>query len=259
MRDLTSVWIRTVRETLEHGSVVSPRGQDTYETLNRVTQVDLRYPVLVLPARKLHYQFMAAEAYWILSGDNRVETIAPFNRNISKFSDNGETFYGAYGPRIESQFAYVVEALVKDEDTRQAGLTIWIENPKPTKDVPCTISVFFNIRNGVLNIHPSMRSSDIWLGLPYDVFNFSMLAYMVCASLRDAGLDVTPGTLFLTAISSHIYFRNAETANKITKPHRPQNPGNPAPIDEILQRGVLDMLDELRYSKPGDACRWWKS
>ena len=75
---------------------------------------------------------MAAEALWILSGDNKVETIAPYNKNIKQFSDDGIIFQGAYGPRIISQLDYVIESLRKDRESRQAVLTIWNPNPKPS-------------------------------------------------------------------------------------------------------------------------------
>jgi thymidylate synthase len=42
---------------------------------------------------------------------------------------------------IKQQLDYVVEALVKDNDSRQAVLTIWRPSPAPSKDIPCTVSI----------------------------------------------------------------------------------------------------------------------
>jgi thymidylate synthase len=214
----------------------------------------MRRPVLRAPGRKLSYTFMAAEAYWILSGDDRVATIAPYNSHIADFSDDGELFFGAYGTKIISQLPYVVEKLTSDQDTRQAGLTIWRESPPDTKDVPCTIAVFFSLRRQTLNAHVFMRSSDLWLGLPYDIFNFSMLSHLVCGMLP---AHPTPGTLHLTAASSHLYEKHWElTAQLYNQSAIPQ-----APVPEMFARNpdaLMDTLFLLRETKPGSALRWWE-
>ena len=256
-KDFSHAWLEALQDILTCGNDVAPRDQPTKEILQRTMQINMRKPVLMIPTRKLSYQFMAAEAYWILTGDDRVETISPYNKRIADFSDDGKTFFGAYGPKIRGQLDYVVEKLLQDSSSRQAGLTIWRENPPPTKDIPCTIAVFFNIRDGKLNCHNFMRSSDIWLGIPYDVFNFSMLSHLVCASLNSKGCAVTPGTLYLTAASSHLYERNFEAAHECLG----SLPTNQNETPEILYGSTdtaLNWLRALRDTKPGDVLRWWE-
>lgn len=257
MYDFSHAWIEALHDILTHGQEVSPRGKLTREILQRTLQVDMRKPVLAVPDRSLSYRFMAAEAYWILSGDNRVETIAPYNKNISQFSDDGETFFGAYGPKIAAQLDYVIAKLLEDRDTRQAGLTIWRENPPATKDVPCTVAVFFNIRSGQLNAHVFMRSSDVWLGVPYDVFNFSMLAHLVCAHLNKHGLQVSPGRLFLTAASSHLYAINWDDAKLCVMGGALEQNETPRLLFEDPDR-LMSWLKALRDTRPGDDLRWWE-
>lgn len=132
-----SVWIDLLWEIADSGSQVGPRGKGTLEILAKTTVVDMKMPVVTIPQRNLGYKFMAAEAHWILSGDNRVETIAPYSKQISRFSDDGVRFFGAYGPKVVDQLSYVVDCLVRDEASRQAVMTIWRERPGSTKDVPC--------------------------------------------------------------------------------------------------------------------------
>jgi thymidylate synthase len=218
----------------------------------------MRQPVVLSPSRKLSYQFMAAEAYWILTGDNRVKTIAPFNKRIHEFSDDGEIFFGAYGPKILDQLDYIIQKLKDDRDTRQAGLTIWRENPPRSKDIPCTISAFFNIRNDKLNAHVFMRSSDIWLGIPYDLFNFSMLGHLICGHLNQASILVSPGQLYLTAASSHLYSTNWAVAERciFSQDLKRQNCTSPTLFHN--PKFLMDTLDCLRFSKPGNLIRWWE-
>lgn len=210
--NINNQWRSAVNHVMSYGLESAPRGMKIKEILGYQTRTDMLYPVLTVPGRELGYKFMAAEAAWILSGDNRVSTIAPFSKQISKFSDDGITYHGAYGPKIRDQLHYAADALMKDKDTRQAVINIWRENPGPTKDVPCTLSVQFLVRNDTLHIIDTMRSSDLWLGWPYDMFNFSMLArYMLIYT----GADWDLGKIYLNAGSFHLYKPQWEAADDI--------------------------------------------
>lgn len=262
--NFSEIWLRLLNRLLTEGDDVAPRGQATKELPHRTVTVNMRFPVLTCPTRQLSYTFMAAEAYWILSGDSRVETIGKYCETIKQFSDDGKTFFGAYGPRISSQLGYVVHKLLADPDTRQAGLTIWRENPPPTKDVPCTVAIFFSLRRQLLNCHVFMRSSDAWLGLPYDVFNFSMLAHLVCGQLNllksneGEHKTVSPGWLYLTAASSHLYGRDFEAAKRcLEEQQAPAQPATPYILHQDTTN-LMRRLATLRESKPGSDLRWWE-
>jgi thymidylate synthase len=253
-------WISTLRGLFLAWDRVSPRGMLTIESLQHTVAIDMRKPVLTVKERKLNYRFMAAEAYWILSGSDKVEHISPWNKNIAKFSDDGDVFFGAYGPKIMDQLPYVVRKLAEDPSSRQAGLTIWREKPPATLDVPCTVAMFASIRGDKLNLSVYMRSSDVWLGLPYDVFNFSMVAHLICGMFRGlpGALEVSPGTLYLTAASSHLYEAQWSEAKKIA--FGPQTPGlQPDTPEEMFTDPLhlLSTLKVLRESSPGSSERWW--
>lgn len=261
MSTTTNTWYNMLLDAIENGDVVSPRGKKTYELPQHTMVVDMRSPIVTCKDRKLSYQFMAAEAFWILAGDNRVETIAPYNSRIAEFSDDGETFFGAYGPKVMGQIDYIINKLVQDENSRQAGLTIWRENPPDTKDVPCTVAMFFNIRNGKLNCHTFMRSSDIWLGVPYDIFNFSMVAHLVCARLNAFRVDmgiIEPGKLYLTAASRHLYEVNREAAGYcLTVKHYGVCFKTPRKMF-IDEASLMSALDNLRNDPKNPSNRWWE-
>ncbi len=271
MSSFNEAWLYTLAAIEREGWDVKPRGMMTKELPQYSVAVDMLAPVLTFKERKLHYPFMAAEALWILTGDNRVETIAPYNKHISQFSDDGKTFAGAYGPRILDQLDYVVETLKNDPDTRQATLTIWSPRPEPSKDIPCTVAIDFKIRHGRLNVHVFMRSSDVWLGLPYDVFNFSMIGAMVCGMLNrdvDTGSQLILGGLFLTAASSHLYERNFGDAKRCLDSLEKLDPStqmdNQRAVPVDLYAGLGDpvgrlttTLNLIKDSGKGAKIRWW--
>jgi thymidylate synthase len=251
-------WANAFHEVNDFGASCAPRGMKIRELSHYAVKVDMRYPVVANPGRKINHRFMAAEAFWILSGDNRVDELTRYNPNMGKFSDDDKTLAGAYGPRIMPQAQYVVDRLLNDRDTRQATLTIWTPSPGPSKDIPCTIAMDFKIRQNMLHAHVFMRSSDVWLGLPYDIFSFSAVAMYILASFnakadKPAGL----GTLYLTAASSHLY--EAHWAKEVRRPVL-RDPGLPVPENIYATTSeLLSTLKELRETTHGNELRWWET
>jgi hypothetical protein len=186
-----------------------PRGMPVRSLLASSSTIPISFPVILNRARKLNYRFMFAEAYMMLSGSNRVSDIAPYCKNIIKYSDNGIFFQGAYGPKITEQLKYVIDVLTKDRDSRQAVINIWRESPRESADVPCTLSLQFIVYEDILHCIATMRSSDLWLGYPYDIFNFSMVAAFVATSLYfKPGL----GLLYVNVGDQHLYESNTKAA-----------------------------------------------
>ena len=221
MGTATMAWRTLLNTLLTRGEDVSPRGLPTKEMIGVTTRFNMRDPVVSVAKRKLGLRFMAAEAAWILSGDNRVSTIKPYSREIERFSDDGVWFAGAYGPPLRDQLPYLVKTLCDDPFSRQAVATIWRPRPGSSLDVPCTISVQLMLRHGAgdpagtlrMHVIVNMRSSDAWLGWPYDVFNFSCLGFYVAAHVMKKTVPIIkPGTLTLNAGSQHLYERNFEGA-----------------------------------------------
>lgn len=205
-KNVNKVFFNTLHAILTRGLNSQPRGLPTRELLGVQTVVDMSRPVLTVPKRELGYKFLCAEAAWIMSGDNRVSTIEKFSPVIKRFSDNGYNYFGSYGPKVVDQVAYVVDCLARDQWSRQAYMNIWREQPRVTKDVPCTVGLQWMIRDGVLHCFDTMRSSDVWLGWPYDVFNMSMISLGICVLMREVhGVELGLGDLTLTAASQHIY------------------------------------------------------
>jgi thymidylate synthase len=176
----------------------------------------MEFPILHVPARNLSYDFMYREAWWILSGNNRTDLLTKYAPSMMKFSDDGWRLNGAYGPKIVDQMSYVLETLGNDPSSRQAVINIWRERPGSSKDIPCTLSVQFLIRDKHLHMVVTMRSSDIWLGLPYDVFTFTMLACQLGIELnKDWGMELSLGTCYHNAGSRHVYMSDWEKINSV--------------------------------------------
>ena len=207
----------------EHEWLVSPRGQKIKESLGVQFRIkDPRHRLPYVKARKFSMSYLIAETIWYMSANDSTEWIsryAPFWKNIT---DNGITANSAYGARIFKphqrtsenviQWDYVKEELRRDPDSRRAVIHIRSAHDSihESKDVPCTLSLQFFIRGGALHLHVSMRSSDIILGLAYDVPAFTIMQETMANEL---GVDL--GEYVHTSNSLHCYERDFEMLNEI--------------------------------------------
>lgn len=228
-----------LHHVMTNGKESAPRGKKVIELIGEAITFDMRYPIVTKCSRKIGYRFYPAEAAWILSGDNRLETIKRYSKFIWEFSDDGFFYQGAYGPRVVDQLSYVCDVLAEDHDTRQAVIEVWRPNPRAGRDIPCTLSYQFIAREGKLHCIQSMRSSDVWLGYPYDAFNAAMLTTYIILLLRDRATrgrkDLQLGNHTLVVGSQHIY--------------QPQWEGA---LEFIRDRSAVDYtpVDPLKFESP---------
>ena len=164
------------------------------------------------PARRFRIGFAFGEFFWILFHYNDLKRISYFASNYRDYSDDGVVLRGAYGPRL--QWEKVVELLKKDKTSRRVVLDIYndkIDLGVDSKDIPCTLTLDFLLRDEKLDLLVSMRSSDLFLGILYDFFNFSLLQEYI-ASLLGCKLGKTS---FILA-SSHFYLDDIEKIKSIS-------------------------------------------
>ncbi|MGO8977373.1 MAG: thymidylate synthase [Steroidobacteraceae bacterium] len=185
------------------------------------------------------------ECLWYLAGADDLKFIGYYLKNYKQFSDDGVTLHGAYGPRLfnmrrHDQVANVIALLKKKPASRQAVIQLFDAKDiaKKHKDVPCTCTLQFMIRGGRLLMFTNMRSNDAFIGLPHDIFAFTMMQEIVARALK-----LEPGTYSHAVGSLHLYKTNRDAARKYLKEGwqstvvmRPMPKGEPwASIQKLLK------------------------
>lgn len=228
---------RLIRD--ESDFVSSPRGMKIKEKLGvqfRISNPRDRLPYV--EARNFSISYFVAESLWYMSGENSTEWISRYASFWKDISDDGLTANSAYGARIFKphqriaggeivQWEYVKDELKRDPDSRRA--VIHIRTPDDSvhakKDVPCTLALQFFIRDEKLHLHVNMRSSDIILGIAYDVPAFTLMQEVLANEL-----GVGLGEYCHTSNSLHCYERdfemldaiaNSDTRNSLPMPALP--------------------------------------
>jgi len=205
---------------LESAPEVNSRGFKQKELLFQSFSIDDPTDIMIdIPARKFSSLYAISEWLWYLSSDPDVKNIGKLASIWNQIADENNHVESNYGTYVLSQWNWVKEELLADNDSRRA--TIVINQPyhkkKNKKDYPCTQYVQFFIRDNQLHMGVNMRSNDAVFGLCNDVFTFCLFQQLLLNELRESGLDIKLGKYFHFAGSMHAYDRHYSMVEDIIK------------------------------------------
>lgn len=207
--------LRRVFETLlKSRNRIAPTKGDARELVGVI--LELTQPRARLSRTETKGMLFSAlgELVWYMAGSNELAFIQHYIPGYEKFSDDGKTIWGAYGPRLRDmrghdQLMRVRDRLCEKYDTRKAVIQLFNAEDlaEDHKDVPCTCTLQFMIRRDHLHMVTNMRSNDAFLGLPHDVFVFTMLQEMLATDL-----SVGLGRYKHAVGSLHLYDKHLQAA-----------------------------------------------
>lgn len=234
-------FVSTMKELYHIGKDVTVRDLRTKELLfynMKIVHGDER--IILLPQRKSNIFAQVAETLWMLAGRNDLNYLVKYIPGARKFSDDGETWRAAYGPRLRNWFtryghagtdgvAYhidqikeIVNKLRADPNTRQAVISLWDPEEdwiKGSKDYPCNNWLHFIQRDGILHLNVGIRSNDIVYGFSHaDFFGWSVLLQCVA---HWTGFQT--GSINWNVTSMHIYARHFDMMNRIVEEQIPDS------------------------------------
>jgi len=167
VKGIDSGEIPTVKTTSRNGNVLQ---------IEEPVTITYEFPLRrVLFNREMDHNpfFFLYQSLWMLAGRNDVESLAYYNSGMREFSDDGETFNGAYGWRWRNwkipteeitsegetyeewesvdQLERIVNHLKEKPDSRRAVLEMWsvhsdLNRIDTSKDVCCNTHTYFSIR-----------------------------------------------------------------------------------------------------------------
>ena len=100
---------------------------------------------------------------------------------------------------------------------------------------PCHLLYQFYVANGKLSSMLYIRSSDAFLGLPFNIASVSLLVHMLC---QQVGLE--PGDVVVTMGDCHLYSNHAEQVET-------QLARQPKPRPSLQINRVPDSLYDYRF------------
>jgi hypothetical protein len=241
---MKTYFVRNVSEALwigmqdieANGELVETRNGPAYEFSSPVgiTYSHPRERVLFYPERDANPFFHCLESLWMLAGRNDVAFVSEYSSNISRYSDDGEVFHGAYGyrwrhhwnnnPGDPDQLLVAAYRLKQFPNDRRTVVAMWdpatdLKSENLSKDVPCNTHIYFSVRGGYLHMTVCNRSNDmIWGAFGANAVHMSYLMEYMAARV---GVKVGQYTQFTNNL--HAYKNVLEKTRLRNPDYEPYN------------------------------------
>lgn len=174
-----------------------------------------RDDAFLLTTKHVAWKAAVKEMYWIyIMQSNKVKDLQDMNVHVwDQWIKEDGTIGPAYGAIIskhtfgyKNQLEYVVETLKKDPNSRRVMINLWDIDSLPEMALtPCCYNLIFNVLDGKLYMQLNIRSSDVALGLPFNIFQFQVLHKLIAHECK-----VEPVDMIVMISNLHYYDRHEE-------------------------------------------------
>ncbi|WP_176058555.1 thymidylate synthase [Paraburkholderia sp. BCC1876] len=224
-------YLELLEDILENGVQKGDRtGTGTTSVFGRQLRHNLAKGFPLLTTKKLHFKSIANELIWFLSG----------NTNVSWLKENGVSIWNEWatednelGPVYGKQWTawptkdggtinqidYVIKTLREKPNSRRILFHGWNPEYLPNESIspqenakqglmalpPCHLLYQFYVAEGKLSALLYIRSSDSFLGLPYNIASLALLTHMVAQQC-----DLIPHEIIVSIGDLHAYSNHME-------------------------------------------------
>lgn len=224
-------YLDLLQDILDNGAEKGDRtGTGTRSVFGRQFRHDLAAGFPLLTTKKLHLKSIINELIWFLSGATNTRWLKD---NGVSIWDEWATPEGDLGPIYGAQWTawptrdggsinqidYVVNCLRNNPDSRRILFHGWNVEYLPDETIspqanvragrmalpPCHLLYQFYVAGGKLSAQLLIRSSDSFLGLPYNTASLAVLTQMLAQQC-----DLVPGEIIICTGDSHIYSNHLE-------------------------------------------------
>jgi thymidylate synthase len=224
-------YLDLLTDVITNGVVKGDRtGTGTKAVFARQFRHNLADGFPLLTTKKLHFKSIANELIWMLSGNTNVKWL---NENGVSIWDEWATEEGDLGPvygeqwtawptrdgRTINQIDYMVETLKTNPNSRRILFHGWNVEYLPDESLspqenarnglqalpPCHLLYQAFVHDGHLSMQLYIRSSDVFLGLPYNTAALALLTHMLAQQC-----DLIPHEIIVTTGDTHAYSNHME-------------------------------------------------
>ncbi|HEY3737046.1 MAG TPA: thymidylate synthase [Jatrophihabitans sp.] len=234
-----------LRHVLTAGTHKDDRtGTGTTSVFGHQLRYDLSRGFPLITTKRVHFKSVAVELLWFLRGDSNVTWLREQGVTIwDEWADADGELGPVYGVQWRSwptpggehidQIAEVMAQIESNPDSRRLIVSAWnVAEIESMALPPCHAFFQFYVAGGRLSLQLYQRSADLFLGVPFNIASYALLAHMVAAQ---TGLQV--GDFVWTGGDCHIYDNHLEQV-------REQLTRTPYPFPTItLRDGVESIFD----------------
>lgn len=245
MNDVDKQYLDMLKYIMENGELTKNRtGIDTLSVFSVNMKFDLSEGFPMLTTKKIHAKSFIYELLWFLSGNTNIkylqdngiriwnewarvdgELVSCYPKQWRRWEGidfDSKDENNRYKIKTIDQIKYVINEIKTNPTSRRLVVNSWNPGELELASLPWCHSQFqfkvsgLNDRDKVdkttkprLNCHLLQRSGDFFLGVPANIFSYSLLTHMI-AQICD--LDV--GFFSHTIVDAHLYINHIEQAKE---------------------------------------------
>ncbi len=196
-------------------------GTGTLSVFGHQMRFDLAEGFPLVTTKKLHLKSIVHELLWFLAGDTNVRYLKDNGVSIwDEWADADGDLGPVYGKQWRSwsapdgraidQISWVLDEIKRNPDSRRLIVSAW--NPADLDRMalaPCHCLFQFHVADGRLSCQLYQRSADVFLGVPFNIASYALLAHLVA---HVTGLQ--PGDFVHSFGDAHLYLNHLDQARQ---------------------------------------------
>jgi len=177
---------------LDHGVQKQDRtGTGTLSVFGYQMRFDLNSGFPILTTKKIHLKSVIYELLWFLKGESNINFLREYGIGIwDEWADERGELGPVYGVqwrrwktgegKVIDQVSDVIEQIKKNPNSRRLIVNAWnVGDINKMALPPCHLLFQFYVADGKLSCQFYQRSADVFLGVPFNITSYALLAMMV--------------------------------------------------------------------------------
>lgn len=263
-------YLSLIKRILTQGTFKMDRtGTGTYSLWGNQLRFNLREGYLpLLTTRRLFFKGIVEELLWFLSGSTNVahlrergvkiwdgnvsrdalDKLGFFDREVDDLGPGYGFQWRHFGAKYISmhhdykgqgvdQIKEAIHMIKNSPNSRRIVVSAW--NPVDVKETslpPCHCWFQFDVKGNELSTSMTMRSTDVGLGLPFNIASYALLTFMMAQVC-----NLKPGELVISTNDTHVYSNHTDALKEQIK-------RNPHPFPKIILNSDVTDIDSFKFS-----------
>lgn len=222
-------YLKLMADILKDGKTKPSRGIHPIKSIfGYQIRFDLRHGFPLLTTKKMPFNILMHELLWFVSGSSNIKYLQDHKiRYWDEFADENLNLGPVYGVQWRhwkgpdgheiDQLQWAIDEIKNNPNSKAILVSAW--NAADLKEMrlpPCHTMFQFDVTKGKLRMQLYQRSSDVFLGLPFNIAQYALLLHMVA---HLTGLEARE--LIISIGNAHLYHNQIEPAKEqlVRKPY----------------------------------------
>lgn len=240
-------YLKLMAEILKNGKSKPTRGVHGIKSIfGYQMHFDLRHGFPLLTTKKMPFQLLLHELLWFVSGSSNIKYLQDHKIHYwDEFADKDLNLGPVYGVQWRKwkdangepidQLQWAIDQIKTNPHSKGIIVSAWnVADLEEMRLPPCHTMFQFDVTKGKLRMQLYQRSSDVFLGLPFNIAQYAMLLQMVA---QLTGLEARE--LVVSIGNAHLYHNHLEQAKE-------QIQRQPTQFPKLIIQDGIESIDDFK-------------